>query len=317
MEYFRELRTFRMNLLRIHARRDLEKSWRWDAHPDIMSRIALRLYAVVFLFRYLKFFAPGFLPLPSAEVCLTTRCTLRCRDCANRAQFYGSPWRQHFDYDSKTLLRDLDSLLVSVSEIGRIRLMGGETFLYPDLPEIILFLSRSEKVRTVNIVTNGTIVPSDEVFTCIKETGTTVTISDYGSLSAKKEQIVAELEKRGIEYNIDFTDGAWCDAGSHEPRGRTPKELRRLYHACGIAIYCKHIVNGRIYACSIAAHLDNLGLKPDDPAESVNLRQPAGPLRRDLKRMLSLDYISSCDHCDMPLCRPLKVAEQLKPGEYL
>lgn len=60
-------------------------------------------------------------------------------------------------------------------------LSGGEPFLYKQTPDIVEYISSrySDKIGTFRMVTNGTIVPSDEVLERIARCKIEIKIDDY------------------------------------------------------------------------------------------------------------------------------------------
>lgn len=67
------------------------------------------------------------------EMVVTTKCSLRCKDCSNLMQYYKSPYH----VDIKKNLKALKNLLDNVDEIGTLTFLGGEPLLYPDLVELL------------------------------------------------------------------------------------------------------------------------------------------------------------------------------------
>lgn len=68
-----------------------------------------------------------------------------------------------YHIDLKKLKKGFYNLLNAVDQIGMVRILGGEPLMNPYIDEIVEFVSRSDKVLNVHIVTNGTIVPNDRL----------------------------------------------------------------------------------------------------------------------------------------------------------
>ena len=62
----------------------------------------------------------------------------------------------------------LNKILGVVDVIHEILLGGGEIFLYPHMNEIIEYCIQSNKIRNVVIVTNGTVLPSEDTLKLLK-----------------------------------------------------------------------------------------------------------------------------------------------------
>ncbi len=67
--------------------------------------------------------------LVRVEMPITSRCTLRCKDCANLIPFYANP----ADTDTDRIIKDIDDFLSNVDRVYRFAVMGGEAFLHPGL----------------------------------------------------------------------------------------------------------------------------------------------------------------------------------------
>lgn len=65
------------------------------------------------------------------ELALTTRCSLRCRDCMNLMQYYEMP----ADVPLKKNKWAIDSFLRCVDAVCDFFVLGGEPFLYAGLKE--------------------------------------------------------------------------------------------------------------------------------------------------------------------------------------
>lgn len=63
------------------------------------------------------------------EAVMTTKCSLKCRDCANLMQYYRNP----YDIDFSMLSMSLCNFLDRIDEIGTVVLVGGEPFLSLDM----------------------------------------------------------------------------------------------------------------------------------------------------------------------------------------
>ena len=94
------------------------------------------------------------------DVCVTTRCTLRCSDCAHLMLLYES----RSDWDGDDVVSALDRVLGAADCIARINIIGGESFLYGDLAQVLEYLDRHAKqFRIIKIPTNATMVPNSAV----------------------------------------------------------------------------------------------------------------------------------------------------------
>lgn len=71
--------------------------------------------------------------MPSLEVFITERCTLRCRDCSHLIPEYKTPG----DYEISEIISILENVLKIVKKISDLIILGGEPMLHKDLCELI------------------------------------------------------------------------------------------------------------------------------------------------------------------------------------
>ena len=88
----------------------------------------------------------------------------------------------------------------------------------------------------------------------------------------------------------------WSKTGKLTSRARTEEELQSQYLNCGQAKLCRTILNGKLFVCSKAASLMELGYV--DNLEMVDL-QEKNNLRKNIYDFLRLPYSEACNYCDI------------------
>ena len=209
------------------------------------------------------------------------------------------PYFKHpVDYPAETLLSDMDKLFAAADTIQIFRLLGGETFLYKDLNPLIEKALASPKVKTVEVVSNGTIIPSQETLNLMKNPRLIFQISHYGKLSRHAEKIKALCDAAGVKCVIRYPDKkTWSYVGDLHFRGRNDKELRRQLKHC--ATICRNFLDGRLYFCPRASFGSKLGM-PDSPNDFVDVRaeNDIKTLRRKIFELNQRRFIAACNYCD-------------------
>lgn len=163
------------------------------------------------------------------EMPVTTKCSLRCKDCSNLMQYYKSP----YDVDIELLLESVDKLMEVVDRISTYTLLGGEPLLYFNLSTLLNRLISEKKIEKIRIITNGTIVPkAPELINLLKDKKVYMYISNYGILSRKKTQLIDLLEEKGVKYFIFDEEVTWRDMGNIENRGKNESELHKQFVRC-------------------------------------------------------------------------------------
>ena len=154
---------------------------------------------------------------------ICTACTLNCKRCVNYSQVYHAKNDHYFikvdDYNS-----DIDAAMLLHDEIDCFSITGGEPLLHPQLIDIVRYTFEyyQSKFKTLRITSNGTIIPSKDLITALKEyTADKVEflIDDYGELSTNAKEASDRLKAENISViykkyygNSQYMDG-WVDLG--------------------------------------------------------------------------------------------------------
>ncbi len=228
---------------------------------------------------------------PQVEIALTTKCTLRCKDCSNLMQYYDKPADIGLDKN----IESINNFLTNTDLVDRFILLGGEPFLYKELAAVLrVVLGYKNKVKRVWIYTNGTIVPKDEeLLYLLANKKVRVHISNYGEISRKKKELVELFKSNNIKYNLADEDANWFSMGTLEKRNRSKESLAEQFNKCDS--YCNNILNGRLCYCARSSGCVDLGVVHNE--KSVEL---TGGIRDALMHFVYdyVDYLETCDFCD-------------------
>lgn len=247
------------------------------------------------------------------EVVVTTRCSLRCKNCANLMQYYQKP--QHVEFE--IIEKSLKQFLKNVDLVKRVGVLGGEPFLYKDLDKVLGLLSSSKKIKNIRVVTNGTVIPSEETLRALSLPKVVVQLNCYmNAYYEKVNEIVTIFDKNGIKYQLLKKDGTeWMDYGNLEDRGRSEKELEEQFSRCRID--CRSLFNGKIFYCPRSGHGMDLNMIPHTKEDYVDLMDnniSNKELRHKIfELMFEKKYIEACNHCNKGTnnCKVIPAGEQL------
>ncbi|MGL6105467.1 MAG: radical SAM protein [Fusobacteriaceae bacterium] len=247
---------------------------------------------------YEKLKNKNYISIPYIEIVVATKCTLRCKDCANLMQYYDNP----YIIDINTIKTSINRLIESVDNIEKFRILGGEPFLHPDLDEIINLVASSEKIKEVQIPTNGTILPKKEsLIKALKHNKVSISISDYGEYSTKKKEIVQLGEQHNIKVEVMNMD-YWLDYSSIECRSRSKEQLQDQYKQCNHQ--CTSLLNGKIFDCPRSAHGMDLGIIPKNSLEYIDLVDESKSILRIRREIIAMyneqkKCIQACNYCNV------------------
>lgn len=231
---------------------------------------------------------------------ITTRCTLRCENCGALIPEYTHPQ----DYNTQMLIDSLQSLDQSVDGIESIGIMGGEPFLHKDLIEICKAASAVKKARIVYIVTNGTILPDDEILKWISKLGIIVTISNYGgSISKAVKPFTEKLKEYHIAYELYEAAHQWFQCSLPDKKNRSYEQNCAYYQKCFIAKKCPMLQNGRLYICGYHSNAAELQAYTEQGDECVDLLDDTATYAQKKQKIYDLFYsrpvIKICDYCEL------------------
>ena len=114
-----------------------------------------------------------------------TQCTLKCKECHSYMPYFKS----HYMVDFDTFKKEIDKLLKSVDLICSFRLQGGETLLVKDLAKIIEYACSKKQIQHIQVISNGTIIPSEDLLKAMKNPKVLFSLSDYSCNEAIKNRL--------------------------------------------------------------------------------------------------------------------------------
>jgi len=236
------------------------------------------------------------LHIPRLNVVVTSRCTLRCEHCSSLVPHYKSP----SDFDTEKIIASLDRIFTSVDLIYHVELLGGEPFLNRNLPLIARHLIDSEKILHIDVITNGTVLPTDGMLESLTHDSVTVVIDDYGKLSKKSDTVAEELKRLGIDYRVN-KHWAWADLGGFKLRNLSAKQLAELFTKCNFNS-CAELLDGKLHRCPRSSHGTKIGTVPEYPGDFIDILDPRLSQKTLKEKLRAFFYhkkfIHACNHCN-------------------
>ncbi len=242
--------------------------------------------------------------LSKIDTVITSRCTLKCQNCNMFIGHVNTPQ----DMDFGSLRRNFDTFFASVDFVYEYTLLGGEPLLHKNLTEIIVYLGEcyGDRIGRINLISNGTVLPNDEMLQTLKRYQVTVHISDYTCslhYDDKLKTVAETLAKEGIEYYV-IPNNTWKDV-VYPQLTYTAKNPREHMMICGHSTHS--VNNGRLYWCDpafAAEYFTGFQSKADDSLDLEPNRKNNSKFDASLNILKYLwgdvnerGYMSICEKC--------------------
>lgn len=199
---------------------------------------------------------------------ITTRCTLKCKNCNMFMPYYENP--EDFSYEQ--IVKDIDLLFGVVDYVYNFELLGGEPFLHKDLNKILSYIKDNyqNRIGRLGIFTNGTLIPSVETWKLLHKYDVKILISDYTDAvpyKKKLEEFIECVEQFNIAYRLN-KNLVWSDFGFPQKK-LDIKNVKKHMLCCGPVF---HGVNdGKLYYCHVAWSAEKSGLFSLCDSDYINL----------------------------------------------
>jgi len=233
------------------------------------------------------------LHLNIVDIQVTERCTMKCKDCSNLMQYYSKPRNA----EAIELDQSICSLLEAIDELSEARILGGEPFLYKDLPSAMKLLQASQKVKKILVYTNATFVPKDGILQSLVNEKTLVEITDYDEQSHACLDMIKAFKDCGIRY-ICHRPQNWTDSARIVDMPRDEQALTELFSRCCVNDVLT-LLHGRLYHCPFSANAHNLKAIPTSKQDFVDLIALQGTsLRNAIKDFyFGRNHLTACGYC--------------------
>ena len=234
--------------------------------------------------------------IPFMDLDITTFCNLKCKRCAKLTPYFNI----HHHFSSDEIAKSLELMTRFVDKIYVVNIIGGEPLLNPELCTIIKICSENKAIQHLELTTNASLEPSDELLEIIKNCDVDVHISDYRYLSSAqqraKEAFIQKLIDYGIRYEYQFHD-IWLDFGEVELHDYSDIELHSMYVHCPMNS-CAVYNNSVLYKCGRRSYLSQHRLVADgNDCIDFSKIETREELRERIKLFYSAKYSEACRYC--------------------
>lgn len=253
--------------------------------------------SVYYVYKYNKVYFSTISMLPS------TRCNLNCELCLNFNPYAKEPSIRSIEQ----VKSDIDAFFGAVDYIMLFHISGGEPFLYQDLPEVIAYLDKKygDRIGTIRTVTNGTVVPRDDMLEQLKNLNFEITVDDYrdavsDGLKGNFEKLLGKLDEYGIRYWTNYTD-EWIDLAPTKTDYThwSEEKLQRHFDECCQS--WQELRDGKIFMCNYSAYAAVAGINKTEHDEYYDLKSYQKCNSKELIEFRlgysEKGYVSFCKKC--------------------
>jgi hypothetical protein len=228
---------------------------------------------------------------------------LKCRHCLNFNPFA----KQFYVRDWKELVRDVDLFFSCVDHIMLFHVSGGEPMLYKHTADLIEYIDTNygDKIDTLRTVTNGTVVPEDEVLERLSKCNVEITVDDYRDAVPKFrtqfEQLINKFEEYHIRYYVNKV-GKWIDLAPERTDYSSWTEIEMEQHRSACSQSWQELRAGKLYSCNYAAYATVAGIAGEqDVEETYSLKDFTPDKKKELVEFrlgyTSKGYTNFCKKC--------------------
>lgn len=242
------------------------------------------------------------LPIERLYFFITEKCSLNCRNCDAYIPFRTNPRMDSFDL----IIESYNKMKNVCDYIENIDLFGGEPLIHPEIDKITNYFVEEKSCGKVTIITNGTIVPNDNLVQILKSPKCMIRMSDYGGLSKKKEEIISLCKREKINYEVTNYQ-YWDKLPPFRHANETAEQLDSKFNACTTNMF--YIKNGKLFQCVVLAGLYNLEEQviPDYEKNYIDLqRENTELLINDIKKYIrqlhERRHLDACKYCPGSHC---------------
>ena len=252
---------------------------------------------VSYMRRQAEFFCLGFGALKHLDIIVTERCTLRCKECSFFMPYYKEPR----DFDWQELKKSLNRLL-ELASFYRIDILGGELFLYKQLPELLELLILSPRVQKISLLSNATIIPNKRTQELLRNRKIVVRLSDYGKNSYRINDLADLFNREKINFYVRRPDSWQSLTEICPPNIRSEKQIQDIYVNCCSFNGAAVLSNGILYRCPFASNAEKLGIISPNINDSVDLLAEPYCFEETAKKIEQFyereNFIDACRYCN-------------------
>ena len=258
-------------------------------YPDTRINKFLELYLL---------YNHNFLIIPSLSLISTTVCNLNCHACLNFTQY--NKKRRHMPLEQ--LCKSVDILFNHVDYVDLFHISGGEPLLYPQLSELCRYIGNNyrENIGDLSTSTNGTIIPSDDFCTILRNYNIHMIIDDYRhNVKTLADKVAQKCNKYNIKTTLNKPN-IWIDLAPFSTNYSEKTEAWLIEHFEQCACPWTELYEDKLASCNYAHYAEEAGIADCDDSAYLDLSQSAidkKVIYEFRSRYVKNGYLKFCKRC--------------------
>lgn len=227
----------------------------------------------------------------------TSRCNLNCQYCFVYVDRNDNPKDVIFE----EFKENADLFFSKFDQAFSFHFAGGEALLSPLLPSFLHYLSDAygDRIYDFFIVTNGTVIPSDEVIAGMKALKGHFLIDNYSRTVSfsKIKEMTEKMDANDIKYNVVDIETWWdLDIEATDYPEKTEEELIAQKINCNT--YLQEFGEKKFYACYQQQYANRVGITELDETDFIELEHVSKMELLEFRQGYTpKGYSSLCSHC--------------------
>ncbi len=233
---------------------------------------------------------------------INSLCNLSCRDCVQYMPNY--PINRRYNVPFEVISRDIDRFFDMVDSVGTVSVMGGETFMHPDIAKIACKFAEKENLGFVSFPTNGLYPIKPEQLEGIEDPRIIIAFGYYLHVATERQKEIYQknvelVKKHGITYTESLSLPSWVETCTLEKRDVDEVYMTEMKQGCNLPARNLQVKNGKVHTCDKGVALYNMGIA-DYPTDYLDLTQNISnpELRNAFRKFDNRDFYYSCGHCE-------------------
>jgi len=239
------------------------------------------------------------------QLSLTERCTLKCKKCAHACNYVPINSK---DISLTDIKYSIDSFFGSVDFTYYFLIIGGEPLLSKNLVPTIEYIGEKyrNRIGKLQITTNGTIIPTDDLLRTCKSNNVNFNVSNYSKavpqIKERLNRFKERMESNHIEYSIVPEEHEWTDYG-FDFVDREYENLQNVFDSCKTE--CHEIRGNRLYFCIMARSVSENMMKNIGAEDYFNLLKKECDIEEYKKQLFEYimgysdkGYLDMCNYCN-------------------